>query len=238
MRILIAAAAIMASTSACANSHADDGGPPITRSYAVGNFTEVEIGGAFDVDVHTGAQPGVTVQGSKKLIDGLKVEVAGDRLMIGPRKHGGWFGGWKTLGKGQVHITVPALRAATLAGSGAMRIDKVAGERFEGHVAGSGDLHVASVAVGSLKVGIAGSGEADVAGRAERAEYEIAGSGDVRAAGLAAQDLEVSIAGAGKVRGHATRSAKVDIAGSGDVEIGGGAKCTVSKVGSGNVRCS
>jgi hypothetical protein len=40
------------------------------------------------------------------------------------------------------------------------------------------------------------------------------------------------------VRATATSSADVEIVGSGDVEIAGGAKCSVSKAGSGEVRCS
>jgi hypothetical protein len=40
------------------------------------------------------------------------------------------------------------------------------------------------------------------------------------------------------VRAHSSGTADVSIMGSGDVEIGGGAKCNVSKMGSGSVRCS
>jgi len=40
------------------------------------------------------------------------------------------------------------------------------------------------------------------------------------------------------VHANAKRSADVSIMGSGDVEIAGGAKCNVSKMGSGDVRCS
>ncbi len=240
MRNIIAAAVITATaaSAACGQQRAEAGGPTVSRNYPVGNFNRVEVGGSFDVDVRTGSKPGVNVQGSEKLIERLTVEVKGDRLVIGTKRNRGWLGGWRSYGKGQVRITVPSLSAATLAGSGAMRIDKVQGERFEGQVAGSGDLHVGSVAVSALKLGIAGSGKVEAAGRADRAEYDIAGSGDVRAAGLNAQDVEVSIAGSGNIRGHATRRAKVDIAGSGDVEISGGAKCEVHKAGVGKVRCS
>ncbi|MEO7634541.1 MAG: head GIN domain-containing protein [Sphingomicrobium sp.] len=240
MRTLIVAAAIAAtvSTSACAQARGDDSGPKISRNYPVGNFTRVEVGGAFDVDVRTGTRPSVNVQGSEKLLERLTVEVKGDRLVIKTKRNRSWLGGWRSFGKGQIHITVPTLSAASLAGSGGMRIDKVQGDRFEGQVAGSGDLSVGAVTVSALKLGIAGSGTVEAAGRAGRAEYDIAGSGDVRAAGLNAQDVEVSIAGSGNVRGHATRNAKVDIAGSGDVELKGGAKCEVHKAGVGNVRCS
>jgi len=40
------------------------------------------------------------------------------------------------------------------------------------------------------------------------------------------------------VTAQATGTADVSIMGSGDVELTGGAKCTVSKAGSGDVRCS
>lgn len=240
MRNIIAAAVITgsAATAACGQQRAEAGGPTVSRNYPVGNFREVEVGGSFDVDVRTGAQPSVRAEGSEKLIERLTVEVKGDRLLIHTKRNKGWFGGSYSFGKGRIHITVPALSAASLAGSGEMRIDKVEGSSFAGQVAGSGDLYVAAVKVDALKLGIAGSGKVEAAGRAGRAEYEIAGSGDVRAAGLDAQDVGVSIAGSGNVRGHATRSARVEIAGSGDVEIKGGAKCTVSKAGVGNVRCS
>ena len=240
MRTLIAAAAIAASasTAACAQQRAQNDGPTVSRNYPVGNFNRVEVGGSFDVDVRTGAKPSVNVQGSEKLLERLTVEVKGDRLVIETKRNRSWLGGWRSYGKGQIRITVPSLSAASLAGSGGMRIDRVQGERFEGQVAGSGDLSVGSVAVSALKLGIAGSGKVEAAGRATRAEYDIAGSGDVRAAGLNAQDIDVSIAGSGNVRGHATRRAKVDIAGSGDVEISGGAKCEVHKAGVGKVRCS
>ena len=55
-------------------------------------------------------------------------------------------------------MTVPQLRAASLAGAGGIRIDKVQGDSFEGEVAGSGDLSIQSLDVGSLKVSIAGAG--------------------------------------------------------------------------------
>ena len=237
--IATAVVAAAAATAGCGQTRAEDGGPTTSRNYQVGNFEEVEVAGPFDVTIRTGANPSVRATGSEKMIERLVVEVKGNKLSIHPRREKGWFGGWNFRGKGQIAITVPMIRAATLAGSGGLDIDRVRGDRFEGQIAGSGDLRVGAVEVGSLKLGIAGSGAANAgSGRARSAEYEIAGSGGVDARGIAAEDLKVSIAGSGDVKAQASRSADVDIAGSGDVEVTGGATCSVSKAGSGNVRCS
>ena len=240
MRTLIAAALIAVSTSACSHERNDDPGPVTSRNFTVGNFTEVEVAGPFDVDVRTGANPNVSARGNQALLNKLEVEVKGDKLVIKTKSEHRWFGGWhNTGGSADLAITVPMIRAATLAGSGDLAVDKVSGDSFEGQIAGSGNLRLGSVAVQDLKIGIAGAGDAKVGtGQARSAKYEIAGSGGVDAAGIRSEDVKVSIAGSGGVKAVASGSADVDIIGSGDVEVTGGAKCKVKKAGSGNVRCS
>ena len=242
MRKSLAAALIAASagTSACGQTRAEDGGLTVSRNYQVGNFQEIDVGGPFDVTIRTGANPSVRATGSQKLIERLVVEVKGDKLEIHPRREKGWFGGWGgNHGKATLEVTVPMLRAATLAGAGGMTINKITGDSFEGQIAGAGDLRVDSIEVGSLKLGIAGAGNAVAgSGRAKSAEYEIAGSGGVDAKAITTEDLKVSVAGAGDVKAHATRAADVSIMGAGDVEVTGGARCSVHRAGAGDVRCS
>ena len=242
MRKAIAAAVIAASftTSACGRERSEDPGPIVSRNFQVGNFTEIEVAGPFDVNIHTGANPGVSARGNQALVDRLDIEVKGDKLLIHPKNEHRWFGGWRpTHGKGTISVTVPMIEAATLAGSGDLNVDNVKGERFDGQIAGSGNLKLGSVEVGSLKLGIAGSGGATVQqGKAKEGEYEIAGSGDVDAQAVPVEQLKASIAGSGGIKAHASRAADVDIMGSGDVNVTGGAKCSVSKAGSGSVTCS
>ena len=242
MRKVIATAVIAAaaSTSACSHAQSEDAGPTVSRNYNVGNFSQLELAGHYDVDVKTGSKASVSARGPEKLMDRLVVEVRGDKLLIHPEKDRGWFGGmrWKSHDTVQVIVTVPTLSAATLAGSGGIKIDKIQGDKFDGQIAGSGDMNVGAIDVGMLKLGIAGSGGLSAgSGKAKTAEYEIAGSGGVNAGSVAVEQLKVSIAGSGDIKANATGTADVDIMGSGDVEVTGGAKCSVSKAGSGNVRC-
>ena len=235
------AAVIAASTLAGCQAHArDGGGGTIARSYSIGNFQRIEVAGPYDVEIRTGANPSVSARGPERLLERTVVEVQGDRLVIRPERQHSWFGfGWGNHGKASFSVTVPQLSGAEIAGSGDIRVDRVAGQSFEGTVAGSGGLNVAAMDVQQLKLSIAGSGGVKAgSGKTQSAEYEIAGSGDVDAGAVQAQQVKVSIAGSGGVRAHSSGTADVSIMGSGDVEVAGGAKCNVNKAGSGSVRCS
>ena len=239
MRWIVAAAAI-AATAACSQAKSQDAGPEVSRNYQVAGFTGVEVGGPYRVDVRTGARASVVGRGTQKLMDRTIVEVRDGKLVIRPKKERSWmhFGGDRHE-KAAFTVTVPELRSAAIGGSGSINVDQVKGESFEGNIGGSGSIIVGKTEVRTLKLAIGGSGSLQPgSGTAQLGEYDIAGSGDIQAAQVQLQQAKVTIAGSGSVRGHATGTADVDIVGSGDVELSGGAKCNVSKMGSGKVHCS
>ena len=237
--VLIGIAVAAMAAAACGQNRAESGGPTVQRDYQVGPFDRIEVAGPYEVDVRVGAAPSVSASGPERLIERLVVEVKGDRLLIHPRREGSRWRGWGSSGTARIQVTAPSLRGADIAGSGDIRIDRIAGESFEGGVAGSGDLNVDSLEVQSLKLSVAGSGDVRArSGQTRSAEYSIAGSGDINARGVVSETAAVSIAGSGGIHAQATGTADVSIMGSGDVELTGGAKCSVSKMGSGNVRCS
>ena len=229
-------AAVLA-VAGCTEARSENGGPVVDRNFQVGEFDRIELAGAYDANVRTGAAVSVHARGSEKAIDNLEVMVEDGALVVRPRKKMNFS--WGKSGKVALTVTVPSLRGAELAGSGDIRIDRVAGDRFDAGIAGSGTLTVGSVELNNLKMSISGSGNAKAgSGRAKSVEYSIAGSGGIDAKGVAAETASVSIAGSGNVDGQATGTASVNIMGSGNVALTGGAKCSVSKAGSGNARCS
>lgn len=248
-------ATVLAGCTGRSDKQEADAGPATSRNFEVGQFRELELAGAYDVEVRTGSAPSVRVEGSQRTIDRLVVEVKGDVLAIRPEK--GTNFNWRSA-KTKIAITVPELHAARVAGSGSLSIDRIAspafessvagssevsigqvtGESFKGSLAGSGDLEVDQLAVQSVELSIAGSGEAELAGKAERASYTIAGSGSLDAAKLESRDIDLTIAGSGNLKARASGNVTGNIMGSGSAKIGGGAKCNVRKVGSGSIDCS
>ncbi|MET1110193.1 MAG: head GIN domain-containing protein [Allosphingosinicella sp.] len=207
------------------------------RDFQVGAFDRVELAGSHNVIVTVGGAPSAYAEGDTGLLERLEVSVDNGVLRIGQKK-GKWsFGRSKEHGAVTVHVSAPSLRGAEVAGSGDMRIDKVQGDEFAAAIAGSGELQVASLTAKATRFSIAGSGGVSASGAAETADFSIAGSGDVHAGGLQVKRAKVSIAGSGNVETKATETADVSIMGSGDAIVSGGAKCSVNKMGSGDVRC-
>lgn len=234
--VSLAAAGLLAT--AChvgADAEEREAGPEVSRSYQVGGFDRLAVAGPYEVNVVTGGTVGVTAKGGAHLLDETEVIVEGNTLKIQPKKKKGIRWNWRN-GKAVFTVNAAALHGASLAGSGGVKVDKVAGD-FEGEIAGSGGLHVGQIDGGRVRFDIAGSGGVEAAGKADTVDISIAGSGDVKLGGLAARSADVSIAGSGNIQANASESANVSIMGSGDVEIKGGAKCKVSKAGSGDVRC-
>jgi hypothetical protein len=238
--MLIGTATAVVLLAGCGQSRAEDGGPMTGRSYQVGSFSQIEIAGPYQVQVKTGSAPSVSAHGPQKVIDDLVVEVKGDKLSIHPKsdRNFHWFGS-RDHGNVTIEVSAPALRAASLAGSGDLKIDKVSGADFDGSIGGSGDLAVDSIEVRKLSLAIGGSGRMTLrSGRVQQADYSVGGSGDIDAGGVQAQSADISIAGSGNISGNASGNASISIMGSGDVNLSGGAKCDISKMGSGDVNCS
>lgn len=227
---------------ACGNG-SDDGasqGAPAqgaggARTYAVADFSRVELRGPDDVDVRVGGAFSVRAEGDPKVLDRLKIEKSGDTLRVGRIRSSGFY--WGSDKGAKIYVTMPRIAGADLAGSGDLSVDRAQAQRFTASLAGSGDLSIAAIAAGSADLSIAGSGGIHAGGTADMLKIGIAGSGDVDAGGLTASRADISIAGSGDVRAVVNGPAQVSIMGSGDVDLGPNARCTTSKMGSGTVRC-
>ena len=217
---------------------ARSGGPKVARTFNLAGFDSVSLGGAANVVVTVGGAHSVRAEGPQHDLDRLEIKVDGSTLEIGTRREKRrWFSSDHGGAAITIHVTLPALKAAAIGGSGDIVIDKVEGESFAAAIGGSGDIEVKSMRVGEAAFAIGGSGGIAAAGTAQRSAISIGGHGDVRAENLETRSTQVSIAGSGEVRAKAMDTADVTVVGSGDVEIAGTAKCKVSKIGSGDVRC-
>jgi hypothetical protein len=228
--------------SAChANGHASnrDSGPVESRNFPVTAFDRIALAGSPDVIVTVGGAPSVRAEGSAAALDRLEITAEGGQLRIGTRNGGNWnwFGGGSHRGV-TIHVTVPSLVGTATAGSGDIRIDRIAGPRFAGSISGSGDLEIAALQAPETTFSVTGSGGIRASGTSQRTNASVTGSGDIDLSRLEATDATLAVVGSGDVSARATGTAAIDIQGSGDVTVTGGARCTINKAGSGEAHCN
>jgi hypothetical protein len=233
---VVAAAGPMLAATACAASNAQSG-PVESRTFAVSDFTGIELAGPYEVKVRTGQAVGVHAKGPRDGLDSMQVEVREGRLVI--RGKNGWSQkGWEKAVR--VQVTVPALRSAAVTGSGDLSVDRVSGESFKGALAGSGDLKLSVAEVRTLELRSASSGDVAVGqARVEQLSGSLAGSGDLSLGQVAAGEVKLSTVGSGDVRAAGqARTASYSVAGSGDLDAAGltTASASASVAGSGNIR--
>lgn len=231
----------IAALAACSRDAEAGGVPPGDttpgqRSFDLAGFTSVSLGGYQNVVVRVGPAASVRAEGPQNELALLDIDVDDGDLRIRTKR-----GSWDFPRDRQpvtVHVTLPRLTAASIGGSGDMRIDRVDADSFSASIGGSGDIDIGALKARDASFSIAGSGNIRAVGATDTQTVSIAGAGDMELGGLASRVAQISILGSGDVSARATESAQVNIMGSGDVDLSGGAKCAVRKVGSGEVRCT
>ncbi|RHW18678.1 DUF2807 domain-containing protein [Sphingomonas gilva] len=237
----ITIAACNDSTASTTDAKVTPSGQQGQRQFQLANFDTVSLEGPDNVEVRVGPAFSVTAQGDTGVLKALEIKLDGSELEIGRKNQRSGFR-WGNdegdeAGPLKVIVTMPAIRAANLAGSGDMSVDKVSGDSFDAALAGSGDMLLGALAVKTAELSIAGSGDIKASGAADQVSVSIAGSGDADGSGLAAKAADVSIAGSGNVRLAVDGAADVSIVGSGDVDLGPKARCQKSIMGAGDVIC-
>jgi Putative auto-transporter adhesin, head GIN domain len=249
----ITAAALIAGA---AQAIGRDPGPPDKRVVAAGQFDRIAVAGPFRVVVRTDKDTAVTLSGPRTMLDDTEMVVRDGQLIIRWQEGASWS---RNGDHGvDIEIGLPVLREAMTAGSGSIEVDRVRADsfaamllssgsitvdamdvkQFRAQLAGSGSLAIRNLDAQEVDVDLAGSGEMRAKGRTGTADLRLSASGSFNNPAFIADDAAITLGGSGHVRSTVKNSADIKSVGSGSVTLTGGAKCTVSKHGTGEVRCS
>ena len=232
-----------------------DPGPPDQRQVKPGDFDRIAIAGPFRVIVRTGKEARISLSGPRTMLDDTELFVRDGQLIVRWQEGASWS---RNGDHGvDLDIEVPALREAMMAGAGSIEIDRIDSDnfaamliesgvvtigaaevkQFNAQLAGSGGLSVGWIDAESVDVSLVGSGGMRAQGKARAMALNVTGSASFNNPDFTAREARIMQGGSGTVRATVTNIADIKVVGSGDIELSGGAKCNVSKAGSGDVRC-
>ncbi len=205
-------------------------GDLITESRDLGEFTQIETHGSWDVDVTIGSPQSVEITFDDNLIDLVLTEVRGKTLDIYCDEN------ISSRRNCRIEIVVEELSAFSSTGSGDVSVDQLGKQPFEFDLSGSGDFFIGGEPE-KLNVSLAGSGDGHAEGRTEELEIRVSGSGDLDFRDMEATESYVRISGSGDVKVRATEAFDGRISGSGDITYYGNPEHIKTRVsGSGDIR--
>jgi hypothetical protein len=140
----------------------------------VARFASADLAGSNHVSITVGPEQSVRVQADDNLIHLITTDVRAGQLVIDNH------GSFQTNSPLSVDVTLPALDAVSLSGSGA--------------------LTAQAVRAGTLAVGLPGSGRIRASGAADRLLATVDGSGELQLDDLIATEATAVVSGSGLVR--------------------------------------
>lgn len=184
-------------------------GKVTTSEREIANFTEIELGGAYCVDIKVGDKPSLSISGEENILRYIRTHVEGDKLIIDTKKN---ISPRKEI---RIKITVPRLESIESSGACEVYAENISSDRF--------------------KLDISGAGSVELNGRADKVEIDISGAASLQAKNLKAKSLYVSLSGASSADVFASEYLDVSVSGVGSVTYYGNPKDVkkdVSGVGS------
>ena len=192
---------------------AEDGsGVPETTSFDFDDFSEIEVGGVFDVTVTVAdGPPTVEVTVDDNFVDDLDVRVSGDRLRIG------FDGGnYDPDVQPTAVVTVESLEEIEVSGASAMTVTDVDSERLSVEASGASEV-VISGETTTLSVEASGASDADFSQlTTSTATVEASGASDVEIG--AADRVDGDLSGASTLVAPAGAAGSIDTSGASNVK--------------------
>lgn len=158
-------------------------------------FAGVNLTGSNKVIVTVGGRQSVVVHADSNLVKHVTTKVEAGTLLIGTT------GSFTTRSPMTVDVTVPALTALTLSGSG--------------------QISVTGVQARQLTVLLPGSGLLTGSGTVTRLDVSLSGSGLAQLTGLEARDVHAVVSGSGLIRVTATHILNAIVSGTGAINYSG-----------------
>lgn len=176
----------------------------------VSKFDAIQAATSFDVKVSVGGEQSVVLHGDANVLPHVRTSVREGSLEVTMDQ-----GSYRFESPTWIEITVPKLKAYSLAGSG--------------------DCEIAGIEQDSFSLSLSGSGDIAVVGSAHHLSVSVSGSGNLELTELKAREATVEVTGSADVALHASEALMVNITGSADVLYEGGPMVNATITGSGSV---
>jgi len=192
-------------------------GPLVTKDYDLANFTAVNAGSAFQVEITQSDQYSVSVTVNESLVDRLDVSVSGNTLRIS-LKSGYGITGAATM---RAKVTMPGLTGLDLNGASHTTVSGFSSDKsLKTQVSGASSLG-GDLTCGDAMFNVSGASKVQLKGSAQDLNVEASGASNVDLGNFASKNTTVNASGASKVDVAPSGTLTVEASGASSVRYTG-----------------
>jgi Putative auto-transporter adhesin, head GIN domain len=207
--VLAAVLAALLASDGSPGSELQGSGVAAAQSRALPRFSSIDLTGSSKVTIDVGGRQSVVVHADSNLVRHVTTRVVGRTLVIGTT------GTFTTRSPMSVDVSLPALSAMKLSGSGEITANGINEPR--------------------LNVTLSGSGALYAQGTATQLDVTLSGSGLAQLDKLTARDARAVVSGSGLIDLTATARLHAAVPGTGAIIYAGNPQVTSSVTGTGSV---
>ena len=166
-----------------------------TREFDFSDFTNIEVGHAFEVDVTRGDAYSVTITLNENLFEYLDISQSGKTLRIRMKSHYSYQRVTR-----QASITLPALRSLELSGAsrgGVTGFETTDDMRFD--VSGASNLSLVDLKAGDTSFDISGASRVNGSIEITEGDFDVSGASTIELEGKGT-DVRLEVSGASTAR--------------------------------------
>jgi hypothetical protein len=193
----------------------------VTQEYDFSDFTAVEAGGAFTVNISQGDEYSVVVTANENVVDYLRVEQNGDTLTLGTDRL--WNFSNVTL---EAEITMPELHGVNLSGASEGEITGFSsGDDFSVQLSGASSLR-GDITSGDADMEGSGASRIELTGAGGNLRLDLSGASNADLSDFPVQDADIRASGASDAAVNVSGRLDADASGAssvgytGDPELG------------------
>ncbi len=209
------------------------------RGYIVTSFDVIKVEAPVRIMLITGTGTRAQGEGDREMLDRVDLSVSGGVLSVKMRARlDNGFDSTDASGEAPlITLSTGQLRRVNVMGGAQVRVSRLDALEADLSLSGNGELTVDKASVERLALYVSGGGRLTIAGKAHYVRASVNGSGMLEAAGLDAHEATVSNDGPGSMALSVHGPVKVVSTGSGDTSIDGKPICSVTRRGTGAVKC-
>lgn len=199
----------------------------VSEDRNIGNFTGIEAGGAFEVELRNGEVVKVRVEADDNLINLIETKVDGNILKItsksGRRLNNGYF---------KVFITAPEINYIYMSGAASVIIKDILKNKEKIKLQASGAASIkGELESPEVETEASGAATINISGRTQKYIAESSGSATTKSSQLLSETTTASSSGAANLHVFSSVSLKANASGASEIRYKGGGSTVIKTSG-------